>query len=89
MTKEKFETAKNLVELIVYDKDVISVLDKMIEHYYDRVHYDIKVVCTSGPDGYERNIRHCDFPKLYDALKQARERLKYGLREKEDKLEAL
>ncbi len=89
MTKEKFEKAKNLVELIGYDKDVISVLDTMIEHFYDKVHYDIKVVCTSGPDGYERNIRHSDFLELYDALKQARERLKYELRKKEDKLEAL
>ena len=89
MTKEKFETAKDLVELIGYDKDVISVLDKMIEHFYDKVNYDIKVVCASGPDGYERNIRHSDFPELYDALKQARERFKYELRKKEDKLEAL
>ena len=89
MTEEKFETAKNLVELIGYDKDVISVLDTMIEHFYDRVNYDIRVVCSSGPDGYERNIRHGDFPELLDALKQARKRFKYELREKEDKLQAL
>ena len=89
MTREKFEEAKTVLEHIGYGKEMIGILDTMIAHFHDNVHYDIRVVCTNGPCGFERSIRHSDLPELRDALKEARERISHDLRKNEEKLQKL
>ncbi len=89
MTDETFEKAKDLVEHIGYDREVISMLDTMIEHFYDNDYCDIKVNYQPGPGGIGLAIRHRDLPELRDALIKARDRFKYELRKNKEEYQAL
>lgn len=89
MTNETFEKAKDLVAHIGYDKEVISMLDTMIEHFYDNEDCDIKVNYQPGPGGIGLTIFHRDLPELRDALIKARDRFKFELKKNKDELLAL
>ena len=89
MTNETFAKATTLNAHIGYVKGVISMLDTMIEHFYDSDSCDIKVVYQPGPGGIGLSVLHRDLPELRDALIKARDRFKNELRKNKEEFQAL
>ena len=89
MTDETFEKAKSLVNHIGYVKHFISMLDPMIEHFYDKSYCDINLSYQTGPNSIGLVINHRDLPELRDALINARDRLQCELEKNKEELQAL
>lgn len=89
MDKRTFEKAQELMAKITGKKQAISMLDTMLNKWYDNSHTDITVNCRSGQHDMGLCIHHSDLPELRDALMKARDRLKLELHKHEDELTAL
>ncbi len=89
MTIETFKKAQELTSKINYSKQIISMLDTMLNHWYDPDRADITVNYRGGQHDPGLCMHHTELPELRDALMKARDRYKFDLRKLEDELAAL
>lgn len=89
MTRETFEKAEKLIAKINYSKQIIRMLDTMLNHWYDHDKADITVNYRGGQHDPGLCMHHTELPELRDALMKARDRCKFDLRKLEDELAAL
>ena len=89
MTRETYDQAKELFELIAYHERVIGAIDQMLERFDDRDHVRIDVAIRTSRLDNGQTIPHYELPELREALQKARERFEQTLKEDKAKLEAL
>ena len=89
MTNEKLEKAQELSDRIKGQEKTIRLIDTMLSRWYDRSDTDITINFKCGQHCPEQRIYHTTVPELRDALKKARDRIKYEQRKTEEEFAAL
>ena len=89
MTRETFEKAEKLMAKINGCKQIITMLDTMLIHWYDHDKADITVNYRGGQHDPGLCMHHTELPELRDALMKARDRYKFDLRKLDDEFAAL
>jgi len=89
MKEETFNRAKELMNEIDYNKQVIDTIEMMLENFGNSVGAIIDVTCKLGSGGITLRLSDYQLPELREALQKGLARFQQALKEKQEQMERL